>query len=539
MNVYLIGVLISIAVYIIVGMHAGKNVKNIDDYYVSGRNAPTLLISGTLFASMLSVNGFMGDQAFCYNGNITTLVLLNSICSIGYIIGPLSFGRYLRRSRCTTMPEYFGFRYKDNGIKRTSGIITVISMTAYLLASITGVGILMNELTPFSIEVCYLLSWFAFTAFTFYSGSKGVVITDTLMFILFIGASLIAGPYIFKSQGGLSNLLENLVNNPNAPSGLLDFHGNIAGTGASNKFGAVMYAVTMGIIWLVTVAVSPWQAGRNLMAKSEHVTFRAGAIAAICTVVFLLFINLESVSMINIIPNLPDPQRVLIRASFEVLPNIIGTLLLSGILAAGLSSASTFLSIIGFSVTNDIFYKENRTEKEQLKQSRIIMLLVSLVSLFLSYLGLGGIREISWFSSTIIASSWLIPGIGSIVYKDMSATGARWSMIAGFIGFILTKSLKTYLPTIFGNIFINFLDPFFIGVLLSALACYIGSKKYPASEDELDYRKELLIIPKEEQDFREYKIDKRYGYLLMITGILVTGFLLLNWAIPYNSIVKI
>ena len=520
-------------------MHAGKSVKNIDDYYVSGRNAPTLLISGTLFASMLSVNGFMGDQAFCYNGNITTLVLLNSICAIGYIIGPLSFGRYLRRSKCSTMPEYFGIRYKDRRIRRTSGVITVMSMTAYLLASITGVGILMNELTPFSLGVCYLLSWFAFTAFTFYSGSKGVVITDTLMFILFIGASLIAGPYIFKSQGGLSNLLENLMNNPSSPEGLLDFHGNIAGTGASDKFGAVMYAVTMGIIWLVTVAVSPWQAGRNLMAKSEHVTFRAGAIAAICTVVFLLFINLESVAMINKLPNLSDPQRVLIRASFEVLPSIIGTLVLSGILAAGLSSASTFLSIIGFSVTNDIFHKENRTEKGQLRQSRIIMLVVSLISLFLAYLGLGGIREISWFSSTIIASSWLVPGIGSIVYKKMSSTGARWSMVAGFSGFILTKYLKTYQPTIFGNVFINFLDPFFIGVILSALACYIGSKKYPASVDELDYRKELLIIPQEEKDIKEYKIDKRYGYILMVTGILVTVFLLLNWAIPYNSIAKI
>ena len=76
MNIFFIGVVVSILVYIVVGIWAGRSVKDVNDYYVSGRNAPTILIAGTLFASMLSVNGFMGDQGWCYSGNITTLVLL-------------------------------------------------------------------------------------------------------------------------------------------------------------------------------------------------------------------------------------------------------------------------------------------------------------------------------------------------------------------------------------------------------------------------------------------------------------------------------
>ena len=72
MNIFFIGVVVSILVYIVVGIWAGRSVKDVNDYYVSGRNAPTILIAGTLFASMLSVNGFMGDQGWCYSGNITT-----------------------------------------------------------------------------------------------------------------------------------------------------------------------------------------------------------------------------------------------------------------------------------------------------------------------------------------------------------------------------------------------------------------------------------------------------------------------------------
>ena len=170
--------------------------------------------------------------------------------------------------------------------------------------------------------------------------------------------------------------MDNLMNNPAAHPQILDYHGNIAATVATDAFGAVMYAVTMGIVWMITVSVSPWQAGRNMMAKSEHVTFRAGAVAAICTTVFLLYLNMESVAVINIKPDLNDPQRVLIWASMEVVPKLVGTLLLSGIMAAGLSSASTFLSVIGFSVSSDIIAKEFRSTKEELRFNRMVMLAV-------------------------------------------------------------------------------------------------------------------------------------------------------------------
>lgn len=535
MNIFLIGVIVSIVVYMVVGLYAGRSVKGVNDYYVSGRNAPTLLISGTLFASMLSVNGFMGDQGWCYSGNITSLVLLNAMCACGYVFGPLCFGRYLRRSECTTMPEYFGTRYQDPKIRRVAGIITIVSLMAYLLACITGVGILMQELTGFSYNTCLLLAWLCFTAFTFYSGSKGVVLTDTIMFLVFLFGAILAGPVIFKAQGGIGELLTNLMNNPEAPEGLLDFHGNIAGTGANDVFGAMMYAITMGMIWFITVAVSPWQAGRNLMAKSEHVTFRAGAVAAICTVVFLLYLNLQSVAVLNLNAGLEDSQRVLIWASYHVLPKLIGTLLLAGIMAAGLSSASTFLSVVGFSVTSDIIQGKFESEKEQLRFSRIVMLVVGIIALILAYMGLGGIRIIAWFASTIIAASWAVPGIGSIVSSKMSKTGARWAMTAGFSGFIVTKCLVGFGIEPAASLFVNFLDPFFIGLFLSIIFAVIGSRLYPVGEDERKYRENLLILPESERVAAEYKRDRCYGVVLIITGILTTCFLLFGWALPYNS----
>jgi len=212
-------------------------------------------------------------------------------------------------------------------------------------------------------------------------------------------------------------------------------------------------------------------------------------------------------------------------------------LVMAGIMAAGLSSASTFLSVIGFSITSDIVKINFKTEKEQLRFSKMVMLVVGVISLLLAYMGLGGIRIVSWFASTIIAASWAVPGIGSVISKKLSATGARWSMIAGFLGFMIPKCLVGFIGGVFSSVFTNFLDPFFVGLYLSLLFAIIGSKLCPVSSDEVTYREKLMILPKEERVLSEYKRDYVYGYILILVGILTTVILLFGWALPYNGII--
>lgn len=78
MNIYLIGVMISMAIYIAVGTLAGRKVKNVDDYYVAGRRAPTILIVGSLVASFLSTGAFLGDTGEVYSGFFMPIVILKS-----------------------------------------------------------------------------------------------------------------------------------------------------------------------------------------------------------------------------------------------------------------------------------------------------------------------------------------------------------------------------------------------------------------------------------------------------------------------------
>ena len=109
---------ITILIFVVVGGYAGRNVKKLDDYFVAGRRAPTLLILGTLVASVMSTSIFMGEAAFTYDGQFGAYLLFPGIAVIGYMLGALFFGVYLRRSRAPTVADFFGRRFQSRRLQQ-------------------------------------------------------------------------------------------------------------------------------------------------------------------------------------------------------------------------------------------------------------------------------------------------------------------------------------------------------------------------------------------------------------------------------------
>ena len=245
MNLYFLGILAALIVFFAVGIGAGRMVKDTNDYYVSGRNAPTLLIVGSLIASFLSTGAFLGDTGDVYSGFFIGIVTVGVIQATGYIYGAGFFGRYIRRSEVTTLPEYFGRRFCSVHLRRLSAVILLVSVSAYLLSAIQGVATLMSSITGYDYRLCAVIVWLAFTAFTIYSGSPGVLLTDTIMFLVFLAAALVAVPFLVRAGGGWFGGIEALARSDTMP-GILSWAGNpdyLYPDGVSNTVWAVTYGI--------------------------------------------------------------------------------------------------------------------------------------------------------------------------------------------------------------------------------------------------------------------------------------------------------
>lgn len=520
MNIYLIGVIVSMIVYLIIGMQAGKSVKDVNDYYVAGRNAPTILITGSLVASFLSTGAFLGDTGEVYSGFFIPIVIVGVLQGTGYLFGSTLFGRYVRRSKVLTIGEYFGKRFCDNRIRVLAGVTTIIAVTAYMMSAIQGVSTLLSVFTGLSYQMSVLVAWLVFAFFTIWSGSSGVLITDTIMFLVFLVAAIIGIPFIVYNAGGWMCAIEKLVNSTTVP-GIISAGANLEymyPTAAENLTWSVVY----GIVWALVVMVSPWQTSRYLMAKNEKVVMKSAIYSSIAVILVTMLLYFSAAFVQSINSDL-EPSQSMIWAAMNLMPALVGVIFLTGILAAGISSASTFLSLIGFSLTNDIFQMKDQDVNKNLHVSRWTMVIASVFVFILTYLNPPRIFWIMYFGGAVIAASWAVIAIASVWSKKLSAQGAFLGMLFGFIVCAVMKAYNALSSVTLPM----YLDPFFFGILASIIGAIVGTKMKPKTDAE------------QEQHDLLYKSDgtavgmKKYGILyLAFAGVFVV-LLIIFYLVPY------
>lgn len=526
MNIYLIGILFFIAAFFSVGIFVGRRVKGTNDYYVAGRNASLLLVVGSLIASFLSTGAFLGDTGEVYSGFFMGIVIVGVIQATGYIYGAGFFGRYIRRSEANTIPEYFGCRFQSPGLRKLSALIMIVSVSAYLLSAIQGVATLISSVTSLNYSSSTVIVCVSFAAFTIYSGSPGVLLTDTIMFLIFLAAALIAIPFIVSAAGGWFPGIAALALDQKLPGVIswAGYSGYLYPDGLSN----LLWAVTYGVVWALVVSVSPWQTSRYLMARDEHVVMRSSVWSSMGVMAVTISLYFTAAFIRNINPDLAG-SSALIWAAMNVLPPIIGIVMLAGISAAGISSASTFLSLIGFSVVNDLLPDNFTDDRHKLRISRLTMLFVSLVIMALAYTNPPQIFVIMYLGGTVIASSWAISAFGSVWSGKLSKTGAFLSMLLGFLGCVGSKivcSVFSLSPPVY-------LDSFFIGIVLSIVGALAGSALRPVSREEALCREKLFDAPASALDREKCRGDHRLWLLYLVFGLFVGLFFTLMYALPY------
>lgn len=533
MNDFLAGMIVSILVYLGVGWYAGRKVKHLDDYYVAGRNAPTFLIVGTLVASFLSTNAFMGEVGMAYRGHGTLLVILTGINGVGYLVGALFFGRYLRRSRSLTAPEFFGRRFLSHRLQALAGLTIVIGLTGYLLAVTWGVSLIVTQVSGVPYAAAIFITWFGYTSFTMYAGSKGVILTDTIMFMLFVSVALVAVYFIVDAGGGWFASVEQLALYSDKP-GIIAWHGVVGPESDwETPLEALIWALILGVAWGVVVAVSPWQASRYLMARSEHVVIRSACGAAI-TVMLMYLATMYGAAAVNLVnPAIDPPETAMIWVAMNLMPSIVGAILVSGILAAGLSSASTFLSLVGFSVSNDIF-RHSDDPRKQLRSTRYTMLGIGLFVLVLSLVVPRNIFWITYFAGPVFASSWGVVAFMSIWSKRITESGAFWGMVAGFGG-----NIATNLVSLLGGVNLPvYMDPILVGAAISFLTIVAVSKTGTVSSQEHAYREQLHHTPKDELNTKDVRRTLVWPTIIMIGGVVIMVTIAIFYAHPYRAAIE-
>ena len=234
------------------------------------------------------------------------------------------------------------------------------------------------------------------------------------------------------------------------------------------------------------MAVSPWQTSRYLMARNEHVVIRSACGA--CVAMFVLYvINNYGAAAVNLVnPEINPPESVMIWVSMNLLPPALGSILICGILSAWLSSASTFLSLVGFSASNDIFLKDSSPEM-RLQLTRYTMIFIGLIVISLCLSLPSSIFWITYFAGPVFASSWGVVAFMSIWSRSITEAAAFWGMVTGFLG----NTCANLIGLITGFKLPVYLDPIILGSLISFATVIVVSKLGSVQNESIAFREKL------------------------------------------------
>lgn len=558
MNSFQAGIVISLGCYLAIGWYAGKRVKHLEDFFVAGRNAPTVLILGTLVASFMSTNAFMGEAGMSYQGHAPLVIIMTCFNCLGYIVGAVFFGRYLRRSRALTVPDFFRARFSSRRIQVFAGVSIVAGLSAYLLAVTWGMALIITEVTGFSEVIAILMVWASYTLFTLYSGSRGVILTDTVMFLLFSSIIVVTAFFIVQAAGGWSSVIDSLATYADKP-GIIAWHGRVGpDVYWKTPMEALVWASILGVAWGIVVAVSPWQTSRYLMARSEHVVIRSACGALIAMLLLYLVTNFAAATVNLINPDISPPESTMIWVSMNLLPTALGAILICGVLAAGLSSASTFLSLVGFSVSHDILGSAEESAEEggeesavesaesgasedqlsqlqggRLRNARVAMLFVGVTVIILALILPRNIYWLTHFAGPLFASSWGVVAFMSIWSRRITESGAFWGMAVGFAVNVGMNALSlaglVKWPVM--------ADPILVGVVCSYIAVAIVSRRGTVTTTESAYQQGLHLMPSAERDPETVRQTLLWPKVMVVMGALIAALMTLFYALPYQEAV--
>jgi Na+/proline symporter len=526
-DTYTLTIAASVLLFVAIGNYSGRKVHSVEDYYVAGRRAPTLLILGTLVASVFSTAIFLGEAGFTYDGQLGPYLLLPGLAVTGYIYGALFFGTFLRRSRAPTVADYFGHRFDSRRVQQAAGVTIVLGLGGYLLVVTQGAALLLEDLTGLDYVSAVLVAWCSYTVFTLYAGSRGVIITDTLMFLLFTGATVVFVWFIVDDFGGVTRAIEALARQQDKP-GLAAWHGIIGeGTAWPTAFDFLVWFVIIDLSWSIVYAVSPWQSSRHLMARDEHVVLRA-SIYACFAVIIMQYLVYGAGGFINLAkPDIEPSETVMLWAAQHLVPEFIGALLLAGIVAAALSSASTFLSLVGFSVSNDL---GARDQVAGLATTRLVMFAVALVVLCLSLTVPANIFWIMIFIGTVFASSWGPVAFMSVWSARITASAATWGLVTGLIANVVPAALD------YAGVLVlpSYANPALLGALASLVAIVLVSRRSTPGAKEIAVRARLHETPMSDRDWRKTRVTLLAPALLVAYGTVMPVLLLRFYVLPYQ-----
>ena len=444
-----------IALYMVImigiGFYYARRNTSVSDYVLGGRSLNPWVTALSAQASDMSgwlLTGLPG-LAYLSLAGFKEAAWTAIGLAIGTFLNWVLVARRLRSftevsQNSLTLPDYLQNRFRDRSaiLKTATAAASIIFFLIYTSSMFVAGAKLFSTIFPISYTQGLLVGSLIIISYTFLGGFLAVCTTDTVQGILMFIALVFVPLAIISVAGGFTATFTQID-----PSNWQLFP---TGDGSVS-----FLLIASSLAWGLGYFGQPHILVR-FMAVAKPKDIKPATIVAMVWVIITLAaaVLIGPLGHIYLSEPLAEGQHetifmVLINQMFN--PVLTGVFL-SAILAAIMSTAASQLLVASSALSNDIYhglFHKHASEKETMLVSRISVLLIAAIALFLGmdpYSSIFGIVSYAWAG---LGASFGPAVFMSLYWKRMTRNGAIAGVCVGAVSTILFNYLKTHVGGIF------------------------------------------------------------------------------------------
>ncbi|UCD24329.1 MAG: sodium/solute symporter [Gemmatimonadota bacterium] len=394
------------------------------DFIAAGRTIGPFVGGAVLAATQISAGTVVGTLGRHYLTGVSWWWIWFGVWS-GWVASALFVAPKLRRFGALTVPDYIAARFGSERARALAATLIVISYSIYLVAQFQASGEIAFAVLGMKPLTAMLILVVSTAFYTLLGGVRSSSYIEFLQTLIMVTGLVVAVPILLSHAGGIGHSLSFLRS---LDSRLLGWY-----------YGP-KELLAFGISFGLSIAAAPYELTRFYSMRSERTVKQAIAVS----IGFQLIIGLAvlAIGLLTrvLFPNLASADQASSIMAFEVLPPLVGALLIVAMLSAIMSTVNSVLLVTGASVAHDLygrFFKPGASQRHLVTVNRISILVLALIPIYFALQKFGDVQSIVVEQTKFIASFFFVPIVIGLNWKRGTAGGAFAAMLGGFLACLI------------------------------------------------------------------------------------------------------
>src|SRR3954463_156773 len=427
------------AVIVGISVWAARRTRTANDFFVAGKGIG--LIALTVASVSVSVSGFafIGGPGFIYAVGLGAMYIVLP-AAVTNVMGAWVLAKRMRllgeARSLLTIPDAIGARYRSRGAQGLSAVAILVGIVGYMATNALAMGVVINAI--FGVGLAWGI-WIGMGVTLAYSASGGIlagIYNDVFQGTLMAVASVLVFLFVLGFGGGLGDISRVILAHDPA---LLGPWGKITPLAALSFF----FVFSMGSLGQPQ-AVHKYYMLRDPLQLKWYPLLKTVGLVLVLLLYFSGGLGVKAFVLSGRLPPLTSPDQATPALLLNVTPIVLAALVFSGVAAATMSAANSFINIGAAIVTHDLPIAFGRRVQNELGWARGVTILIAVAAAIVAQRSGTLVAFLGIFGWGLFAST-LVPALAvGLNWQGATRAGAVASITTGIVVTLVFETLAYF-----------------------------------------------------------------------------------------------